>query len=83
MFYNVLATFGVAALCQHEEMCFTGLPIYFTKHLRFISQVVYEARLVEVRRVFVAKTIMFCMQSERRCGQLAARADKIDARLGC
>ncbi len=49
----------------------------------FISQVAYEARLVEVRRARARyKNLHFFMQSERGCGRLAAQAGEIDARLG-
>ena len=53
------------------------------KHICFTGQVAHEARLVCVRGACVTKTLIFCMQSDRGCGQLAARADKIDAQLGC
>ena len=82
VFSMFCCTSSVATIHQREEIRFTTLLICCTKHICFISQVAYEARLVEVRRVCVTKTIFCCMQSVRGCGQLAARADKFDARFG-
>ena len=59
VFSMFCCTSSVATIHQREEIRFTTLLIFCAKHICFISQVAYEARLVEVRRVSVLQKPSF------------------------